>query len=510
MKISTARFLEIIRDTLQDVVAPELTTDGTRRSLAIACAGLDELMKRETVTPETLGRLLAGGAALASELEIAAANAGLDVPTALRAQLADVERRVQEAPPGSVRLELYREIVSRLEDLARVLARTDADGKVPARELSLIGRAAEWENAFEQAQLRPLECGVRAVESAAPLTREKLQEFLRTTLQDEQDVTVRGFRLMPAGMVHETFEFLLDSDRRSGEEMIVRKTKGEPFARINCFELHREFDLVQALHRSGYLLPEALWLTRSLPDVTGEFYVMRRAHGSKNADLFSTGSPIPRGVLLGMAEQLGRLHALPLDAFSEFIELHARGSLRNETASEASRRNLEDWYDAWLTFRRQASPAEVYLLSWLRSNLPPNNRVPSLVHSDFTPHNCLWDGDRLSAVLDWEGAHFGDPAEDIAYIKPHIAARMNWDEWLSHYQAYGGMPVDAARIAYYTCYVHMRTVILANKIATGTQLGGNSDIISLQIDQEYLPRTLQMCLASIREHDAGRELSRSA
>jgi aminoglycoside phosphotransferase (APT) family kinase protein len=37
------------------------------------------------------------------------------------------------------------------------------------------------------------------------------------------------------------------------------------------------------------------------------------------------------------------------------------------------------------------------------------------VHHDFWPGNTLWIGERLNAVIDWEGGAVGDPALDIAY-----------------------------------------------------------------------------------------------
>jgi aminoglycoside phosphotransferase len=46
---------------------------------------------------------------------------------------------------------------------------------------------------------------------------------------------------------------------------------------------------------------------------------------------------------------------------------------------------------------------------------------PVLVHGDFGPQNMLFDADVLSvtAILDWEWAHLGDPIEDLA-----------WAEWI--------------------------------------------------------------------------------
>ena len=40
---------------------------------------------------------------------------------------------------------------------------------------------------------------------------------------------------------------------------------------------------------------------------------------------------------------------------------------------------------------------------------------PTLVHLDFWSGNLLWAGDRVSAVVDWEEAGYGDPAIDVAY-----------------------------------------------------------------------------------------------
>jgi aminoglycoside phosphotransferase (APT) family kinase protein len=40
---------------------------------------------------------------------------------------------------------------------------------------------------------------------------------------------------------------------------------------------------------------------------------------------------------------------------------------------------------------------------------------PVYVHHDFWPGNTLWSGERLVAVVDWEGGAIGDPALDVAY-----------------------------------------------------------------------------------------------
>jgi aminoglycoside phosphotransferase (APT) family kinase protein len=46
---------------------------------------------------------------------------------------------------------------------------------------------------------------------------------------------------------------------------------------------------------------------------------------------------------------------------------------------------------------------------------------PTLVHVDYWSGNILWDGDRISAVVDWEEAGYGDPAVDVAYCVMELA-----------------------------------------------------------------------------------------
>jgi aminoglycoside phosphotransferase (APT) family kinase protein len=60
-------------------------------------------------------------------------------------------------------------------------------------------------------------------------------------------------------------------------------------------------------------------------------------------------------------------------------------------------------------------PAFELALRWVRAHLPPAVR-PALVHGDFRLGNLLVGPDGLVAVLDWERAHLGDPAEDLGWL----------------------------------------------------------------------------------------------
>ena len=55
-------------------------------------------------------------------------------------------------------------------------------------------------------------------------------------------------------------------------------------------------------------------------------------------------------------------------------------------------------------------------VEWLRRHRPWMPPRQAIVHADFRNGNLLVDQGRLSAVLDWELAHVGDPMEDLAYL----------------------------------------------------------------------------------------------
>jgi len=90
-------------------------------------------------------------------------------------------------------------------------------------------------------------------------------------------------------------------------------------------------------------------------------------------------------------------------------------------------------------------------LNWLEANIPANLPPPVIVHGDAGPGNFLFDEERVTAMLDWELVHYGDPMADLAML----AIRMLFQDFVplpqafSAYEAAGGHRVDLARLRYW-------------------------------------------------------------
>jgi aminoglycoside phosphotransferase (APT) family kinase protein len=96
---------------------------------------------------------------------------------------------------------------------------------------------------------------------------------------------------------------------------------------------------------------------------------------------------------------------------------------------------------------------------WLRQNAPAELAQYRLVHGDFRNGNMIFGSNGVRAVLDWEVAHIGDPAEDLAWIcappwrfgqlDHPVGGLGSRQQLFEAYEAATGERVDPARVHYW-------------------------------------------------------------
>ncbi len=165
-----------------------------------------------------------------------------------------------------------------------------------------------------------------------------------------------------------------------------------------------EYRVLRAAHRAGVRAPDGLFeLTPA--DGLGEAYVMQRLGGTAIARKLLRDPPYEKArsrVAGQLGEILARIHAVD-PATLPPLE-------RREAADQVAilYRSL-DHLDA-------PQPVFELALAWLDRRKPAALDRPLLVHGDYRTGNYLVDEEGVSAILDWELAHLGDPMEDLGWL----------------------------------------------------------------------------------------------
>lgn len=132
-----------------------------------------------------------------------------------------------------------------------------------------------------------------------------------------------------------------------------------------------------------------------------------------------------------------------------------------------------------------ARPALEYVLTWLYDNDPGSDHL-TLVHGDFRTGNYLVTEGQLSAILDWEFAHWGDPHEDIGWFtakcwrfgKTELQAGgiARLSNFLEGYKSVAGNTIDESQLPYWQILAAAKWATIAVLQGDRFRIGGENSL----------------------------------
>jgi aminoglycoside phosphotransferase (APT) family kinase protein len=165
-----------------------------------------------------------------------------------------------------------------------------------------------------------------------------------------------------------------------------------------------------------------------------------------------------------LAEALAKIHAIDLAVLD--------GVLPTAPADPALAQ-IEEW-ERQLDAIGEPLPAAELGLRWLRANLP-EAAEPTVVHGDFRLGNFIVDQRGLGAVIDWELAHLGDPAEDVGWLCIRswrfgnddlpVAGLGELERFLVAYEDAGGRTIEAERLRFWEVLGNVKWAIICARQA---------------------------------------------
>lgn len=211
----------------------------------------------------------------------------------------------------------------------------------------------------------------------------------------------------------------------------------------------REFEALRFAWRHGIPVPEPLWVDAEGLCLGRPALVMRRVPGK--SELLELLANQDIAVMKGLAEDLARiaakLHAL--DASNDSLSF--LGTTSRETVALEQ---VAYWQSMFVKFRQEPHPMLEFAFRWLRENAPVAEQL-AIVHGDFRFGNFIYDGSGVTAMIDWEMVHLGDPAEDLAwsYRKFWTPGKfLDWNEYCDVYAQAAGRDIPPKNLRYYQLF----------------------------------------------------------
>ena len=271
-----------------------------------------------------------------------------------------------------------------------------------------------------------------------------LQAVTARIVPGAQDIA--GLRRLSAGATLQTWSFDAMADGAMLHPLILRRSPGG-LRSTESLSLEVEAELIQALAGSGAPVPTVVH-TLVPEDGLGDGFLMTRIEGET----------IPRKILrdapfAAIRPQLAAQFGAILGAISK-VDTARLPPLPFKPADAIVTR-LSNRHDSMGVAR----PVFELAFRWLRQHAPAELAQYRLVHGDFRNGNMIFGSEGVRAVLDWEVAHIGDPAEDLAWIcappwrfgeldRP-VGGLGSRQQLFEAYEAATGERVDPARVHYW-------------------------------------------------------------
>jgi aminoglycoside phosphotransferase (APT) family kinase protein len=232
-------------------------------------------------------------------------------------------------------------------------------------------------------------------------------------------------------------------------EYIIR---ARPRAATLDSDLEREFHTLALLVDDPVPTPAVHGFESSVDNpFDGAFFVMDRMKGSapnvwreRDREALAEDWEHGRGVADDLVVHLASIHSIDSGRAVQAAVVE-----RDFVAT------VDHWQNVYEEHKLVNDPVVNEAYAWVRSRRP-DPVTPSLVHGDYRIGNCLTDGGHVSAILDWELSHVGDPRFDLGYMSleyhagkftspgsPLLNAVADTDWFYSRYTELTGRPVDA-------------------------------------------------------------------
>lgn len=433
---------------------------------------LAHLIVRREHLPVMLRKRLPEQRAALHAIETRLRERGVAAPTSLTRALA--QAHAADAEPSETDVANYDRTVEGLADGMRAmrercnsspeditfvseLCRTLAQSELMLREeitLRLTATRQDVSNDAEPAAALP------------PPTKDALSTFLRARLANHTALKVENVQRLVGDNSKDIFFFDLDGAGDLNGSYVMRR---EPAYNVTRACLAREEPLLRYLREAGLPVPRVLLGEDDPRHFGGGFIVTEKLPGAPRGtpQLGDRGVEIVRQ----LASILARIHSV--DILPGLPQLADAGtSTRQRVLAK-----VNAMYRRWIAERSEDALAIESAYQWLVTHAEELDDTAVLSHGDFSLRNVLLDGDRISAILDWELCCVSHPGEDLAYIRPWVIPVMPWPEFMAIYREQSRRDVSSFALFYFSVWTKFWNAVIGASVYSGYHLNKHRNFV---------------------------------
>ncbi len=268
-------------------------------------------------------------------------------------------------------------------------------------------------------------------------------------------VKIGVLRRFAVGFSWITYGFALPAPGIGGTTDLVLRL-GPDYGLFAPYSAAPEYLSLKAIEGRDVPAPHAFFFSDDPAILGAPFFI---------AELVQGEAPIPWGPAGAMAddlrdslgvqfiEALGALHT------TDWTQSGLAALGAHVTPENAAILQVQDWEAKYRRWAMKSYPMFELALQWLRAHQPVAKRV-SIIHGDYRLGNFLEVDGRITAILDWELVHLGDPHEDLAWFclpqyrggTPLMGRLIAREALYERYEARTGLRIDDATMKFYEIF----------------------------------------------------------
>jgi|KBSSwiStaDraftv2_1062776.scaffolds.fasta_scaffold37026_2 aminoglycoside phosphotransferase (APT) family kinase protein len=298
--------------------------------------------------------------------------------------------------------------------------------------------------------------------------RNQFKEWLKREIPEKDVLSVDGFFLPTEGLANVTL--IADILKADGErdKIVIRVAPAPEFRVLPFYDIGRQYAVLKALNSAAKIKVPMVYGYEKNTDILGEeFYVMHYVAG----DTPSLNPPYARSGFVAESTPSER-RKLWLNGLTALAEIHKIDTadpmlttLNGALPGASSVSSNLAWYETLLLTDCAAIKNDTALraLDVLKKEIP-DNLDSRMCWGDARLGNLIFLNNEVAAVIDWEMASLGDPAQDVGWWLffdkslhwrlPQLPGMPSYDESVAFYENCVGKKLQ--NLAYHELFAGFR------------------------------------------------------